>query len=174
MLPLWRTSSTSLSYLPMFPYNGRMLTSDRWPKSESNHIGRFSTDICPPGRLKTYRLKYIYPAFSIHSFIHSFILETYIAPLQDNTTQRRSQPSHGQRRRTWGRCKIWKGRSAGRNAAQKGDHSRSLKTHIILSFNFVSNHQTVDISKPNYGLRFADLRSLTLRLSSILLNILNF
>jgi len=32
-------------------------------------------------------------------FIHSFILETYIAPLQDTTTQRRSQPSHGQRRR---------------------------------------------------------------------------
>ena len=27
-------------------------------------------------------------------FIHSFILETYIAPLQDTTTQRRSQPSH--------------------------------------------------------------------------------
>src|SRR6218665_2922868 len=36
----------------------------------------------------------------IHSFIHSFILETYIAPLQESTTQRRSQPSHGQRRRT--------------------------------------------------------------------------
>jgi len=33
---------------------------------------------------------------SIHSFIHSFILETYIAPLQETTTQRRSQPSHGQ------------------------------------------------------------------------------
>src|SRR6218665_4029120 len=33
-------------------------------------------------------------------FIHSFILETYIAPLQETTTQRRSQPSHGQKRRT--------------------------------------------------------------------------
>ena len=33
-------------------------------------------------------------------FIHSFILETYIAPLQDTTTQRRSQPNNGQRRRT--------------------------------------------------------------------------
>src|SRR6218665_3350219 len=33
-----------------------------------------------------------------HSFIHSFILEPYTAPLQDTTTQRRSQPSHGQRR----------------------------------------------------------------------------
>src|SRR6218665_1405498 len=32
--------------------------------------------------------------------IHSFILETYIAPLQETTTQRRSQPSHGQKRRT--------------------------------------------------------------------------
>ena len=36
---------------------------------------------------------------SIHLFIHSFILETYIAPLQDTTTQRHSQPSHGQRRK---------------------------------------------------------------------------
>src|SRR6218665_2373049 len=39
-------------------------------------------------------------------FIHSFILETYIAPLQDTTTQRHSMPSHGQRRRTSERCKI--------------------------------------------------------------------
>src|SRR6218665_2400061 len=31
-------------------------------------------------------------------FIHSFILETYIAPLQEITTQRRSQPSHEQKR----------------------------------------------------------------------------
>src|SRR6218665_3526686 len=31
---------------------------------------------------------------------HSFILKTYIAPLQETTTQRRSQPSHGQKRRT--------------------------------------------------------------------------
>ena len=35
----------------------------------------------------------------IYSFIHTFILETYIAPLQETTTQRRSQPSHGQKRR---------------------------------------------------------------------------
>ena len=42
-------------------------------------------------------------------FIHSFILETYIAPLQDTTTQRSSHPSHGQRRRTSESCKIWKG-----------------------------------------------------------------
>src|SRR6218665_3227250 len=41
----------------------------------------------------------------IHSFIHSFW--TYIAPLQETTTQRRSQPSHGQKRRTSERCKIW-------------------------------------------------------------------
>jgi len=36
----------------------------------------------------------------IHSFIliRSFILETYIAPLQDTTTRRRPEPSHGQRR----------------------------------------------------------------------------
>ena len=38
--------------------------------------------------------------------IHSFILGTYIAPLQDTTTPRRSQPIHRQRRRTWRRCKI--------------------------------------------------------------------
>jgi len=59
-------------------------------------------------------------------FIHSFILETHIAPLQDTTTQRRSQPSHGQRRRTSGRCKIWKGRSSARNTAQQRDHSRPM------------------------------------------------
>ena len=62
----------------------------------------------------------------IHSFMHSFILETYIAPLQDTTTQGRSQPSQGQGRRTWGRCKILKGRSSARNAAQQGDHSRPM------------------------------------------------
>src|SRR6218665_828659 len=36
----------------------------------------------------------------LDSCIHSFILKTYIAPLQETTTQRRSQPSHGQKRRT--------------------------------------------------------------------------
>src|SRR6218665_3577620 len=56
-------------------------------------------------------------------FIHSFIHETYIALLQETTTQRRSQPSHGQKRRTSERCKIWKGGPSGRNAAQRGDHS---------------------------------------------------
>src|SRR6218665_2612775 len=34
-----------------------------------------------------------------HFPIYSFILDTYIAPLQDTTTQRHSQPSHGQRRK---------------------------------------------------------------------------
>jgi len=58
------------------------------------------------------------------SFISlSFITETYIALLQDTTTQRRSQPSHSQRRRTWGRCKIWKGGPSARNVAQREDHS---------------------------------------------------
>ena len=32
-------------------------------------------------------------------YFHSFILETYIAPLQETTTQRRSQPSHGQKKK---------------------------------------------------------------------------
>src|SRR6218665_1171243 len=56
-------------------------------------------------------------------FIHSFILETYIAPLQETTTQRHSPPGHGQKRRTSERCKIWKGGPSARNAAQRGDHS---------------------------------------------------
>jgi len=34
------------------------------------------------------------------SHFHSFILETYIASLQETTTHRHSQPSHGQKRRT--------------------------------------------------------------------------
>jgi len=49
----------------------------------------------------------------IHNWFihHSFILETYSASSRHyhRPTQRRSQPSHGQRRRTSGRCKIWKG-----------------------------------------------------------------
>ena len=36
----------------------------------------------------------------VYILIYSFILETYIAPLpQYTTTQKRFQPSHGQRRR---------------------------------------------------------------------------
>src|SRR6218665_3803706 len=50
-------------------------------------------------------------------FIHSFVLETYIEPLQETTTQRCSQPSHGQRRRTSERFKIRKGGHSARNAA---------------------------------------------------------
>jgi len=37
-------------------------------------------------------------------FNQSFILETYIAPLRNTATQRRSQPSHSQRSRT---CKYY-------------------------------------------------------------------
>ena len=58
-----------------------------------------------------------------HCALHSFIMETYIAPLQDITTQRCSQSSHGQRRRNSGRCKIWKGGPSAGNAAQGGDHT---------------------------------------------------
>jgi len=69
------------------------------------------------------------------TYFHSFILETYIAPLRDTTTQRRSQPSHGQRRNTWGKCKIWKGGSSARNAARQGDHSMPMalqsKRHFL-------------------------------------------
>src|SRR6218665_3964934 len=54
---------------------------------------------------------------------YSFILETYIAPFQETATQRRFQPSQGQRRRTSERCKLWKGGPSARNAAQRGDHS---------------------------------------------------
>src|SRR6218665_1017619 len=56
-------------------------------------------------------------------FIHSFILETYIVPLQETTTQGCSQPSHRQKRRTSERCKIWKGGPSAGNAAQRGVHS---------------------------------------------------
>src|SRR6218665_2363653 len=44
-----------------------------------------------------------------HLAFHSFILETYIVPLQDTTTQKRTQHSHCQRRKTSRKCKIWKG-----------------------------------------------------------------
>jgi len=67
-----------------------------------------------------YNYIYIYILF-IHSFwnIYSFILETYTAPLQETTTQNRSQPSHGERRRTWQRCTIWRGGSL---YSYKGSH----------------------------------------------------
>ena len=58
--------------------------------------------------------------------IHSFILETYVASLKDTITQRRPQPSHCQRRRTWGSCNIWNGRPSARNAAQRGVGGRSF------------------------------------------------
>src|SRR6218665_2343222 len=58
--------------------------------------------------------------------IHSFILETYVAPLQETTTQRRSQPSHEQNTRTSERCKIWKSGPSARNTAQRGDHSMMM------------------------------------------------
>jgi len=52
----------------------------------------------------------------IYAGINSFILETYIAPLQETTSQRRSQPSRSQSRKTSERCIIWKGRPSTRNA----------------------------------------------------------
>src|SRR6218665_936502 len=74
---------------------------------------------------------FLFNLFLFPSFIHSFILETYIAPLQDTTTQRSSQPSHGQRRKTSGKCKIWKGGSSARNAAQWGDHPMPMGPQLI-------------------------------------------
>src|SRR6218665_230664 len=56
----------------------------------------------------------------IHSFIHSE--EIYVVPLQENTSQRRSQASHDQRRRTSERCKILNGGPSARYAAQREDH----------------------------------------------------
>src|SRR6218665_671331 len=64
---------------------------------------------------------------------HSFILETYIAPLQETTTQRRAQPSHGQKGRTSERCKIWKGGPSARNAAQRGDHRTEKPLRCIIA-----------------------------------------
>jgi len=47
-------------------------------------------------------------------FIHSFILEMYIAPLQETTTQRgASSPVLAKVERPW-KCKIWKGRPSWR------------------------------------------------------------
>ena len=60
-------------------------------------------------------LMHIYISTCLHTYIHtctlihSVILETSIAPLQETTTERCSQPTQGQRRRTSERCKIWKG-----------------------------------------------------------------
>jgi len=54
--------------------------------------------------------------------INSFILQTYIAPPKETTTQICSKPSHSQRRRTSERCKIWKGGTSARIPAQRGDH----------------------------------------------------
>jgi len=66
-------------------------------------------------------LKLIYVLYYIYLSIHTLILDTYIGPLPETTTQRRFQPSHGQRRMTSERCKIWKGGPSARNAAQRGD-----------------------------------------------------
>jgi len=64
--------------------------------------------------------------------IHSFILETYIAPLQDTTTQRRSQPIHGQRRKNWGRCKNWKGKE--RSSTGRSFHADGPTTEKALRY----------------------------------------
>src|SRR6218665_1320779 len=63
--------------------------------------------------------------FYIHLFIHSFNLETYIAPIRDTrpTIHRRSKSSRGQRRRTSGRCKIWK---CGPSAKERSSKERSF------------------------------------------------
>src|SRR6218665_1149613 len=57
---------------------------------------------------------------------YSFILETYIAPLKETITHRRSKPSHGQRRSTSERCKIWKGGPPEGTAAKRGFHSMPM------------------------------------------------
>src|SRR6218665_2462821 len=58
----------------------------------------------------------------INSFIHSGDL---YSALQDITIQRRSQLSHGKRRTTSERCKIWKGGSS----ANKGEIIPCRYTH---------------------------------------------
>src|SRR6218665_1427178 len=65
--------------------------------------------------------------------IHSFILETYIAYLQETTTQRRSQLSHGLKRRASERCKIWKGGPSEGTAAQMGHVSDSEHVTVFLN-----------------------------------------
>jgi len=77
-------------------------------------------------------LEYKYTNADAISFIHSFI-ETYIAPLQESTTQKRSQPSHGQRR-TWERCKIWRDGLSEGTAAQREDHSTLMDPQLKRPF----------------------------------------
>ena len=67
--------------------------------------------------------QYYFESTILYRKYFSFILETYIAPLQNTTTQRRSHPSHGKKRKTSGKCKMWKGGSSARNAPQLGDLS---------------------------------------------------
>lgn len=55
---------------------------------------------------------------------YSFIIpDICVGPLQVTSTQRCSQPSYSQRRRTSERRKIWKGGPSARNAARRANHS---------------------------------------------------
>ena len=107
-------------------------------------------------------LAYFLPSFGlslVHYFLHSFILETYIAPLQDTTTQKRSQPSHGQRRKTWEKCNIWKGGSSARNAAQHGAHSMLMgpqpkRPFFLLSFLAYCLHCFLSSHLPSFVVPF--------------------
>ena len=56
--------------------------------------------------------------------------------VQETTTQRRFQPSHGQRRRTSESCKIWNGGPSAKNAAQRGRsfHANGPTTEKTLHF----------------------------------------
>src|SRR6218665_157342 len=52
-----------------------------------------------------------------------FLLFIHSGDLYRASLRHYSKPSHGQRRKTLGKCKSWKGGSSARNADQRGDHS---------------------------------------------------
>src|SRR6218665_1319471 len=61
------------------PQSTPMIVSVTWNRLGSCRI----SDIIRPDKIAQLQM-------SLHSFIHSFILKTYIAPLQETTTQRRN------------------------------------------------------------------------------------
>jgi len=83
--------------------------------------------------------------FFLCSFIRSFILKTYIAPLQETTTQRRSQPSHGQKRKTWERLSVVTG--TGVHTPEAPPQSSMHSSDEILTYRYIeiSKWNTNDI-----------------------------
>ena len=73
---------------------------------------------------------------------HSFILETYIAPLQETTTQRRSQHSHGQKKKDFlvSLVCLFVCMGSGSGIVLTDDFIRAILSHAILSVPFCPYH----------------------------------